>query len=142
MKVILVNERCGQTRTIVLKGWLKGLISVCLLGAPVALGYLGFQLALAHDGQTYSQEVQNWQLAQRDANAHTTTDEAPPNIGVYLEPYSALPYELPDIALLARRDQALARMVNGLPAGPHLHQPAYRHGRLIDPASYSQRTAG
>ena len=66
MKVILVNERYGNTRTVVLKGWLKGLLSVCLLGAPVALGYLGYQLALSQAGQSYSQEsVQSWQRQLR-----------------------------------------------------------------------------
>ena len=67
MKVILVNERYGHTRTIVLKGWLKGLLSVCLLGAPVALGYLGYQLAVSQDNQAYSQETaQTWHRQLRD----------------------------------------------------------------------------
>ncbi len=57
MKVILVDQRHGHTRTIVLKGWLKGLLSVCILGAPVALGYLGYQVAVSHDPQEYSLET-------------------------------------------------------------------------------------
>lgn len=48
MKLILVNQRYGHSRTIVIKGWLKGLLSLCLLGAPVALGYMGYHLALAN----------------------------------------------------------------------------------------------
>ncbi|OFE11134.1 hypothetical protein PHACT_14890 [Pseudohongiella acticola] len=48
MKLILVNQRYGNSRTIVIKGWLKGLLSLCLLGAPVALGYMGYHLALAN----------------------------------------------------------------------------------------------
>ena len=57
MKVILVDQRHGHTRTIVLKGWLKGLLSVCILGAPVALGYLGYQVAVSHDPQGYALET-------------------------------------------------------------------------------------
>lgn len=57
MKVILVDQRHGHTRTIVLKGWLKGLLSVCILGAPAALGYLGYQVAVSHDPQEYSLET-------------------------------------------------------------------------------------
>ena len=49
MKVILVDQRHGHTKTIVLKGWIKGLLSLCLLGAPVALGYFGYQLAVSQD---------------------------------------------------------------------------------------------
>ena len=48
MKLILVNQRYGHSRTIVIKGWLKGLLSLCLLGSPVALGYMGYHLALAN----------------------------------------------------------------------------------------------
>lgn len=57
MKLILVDQRHGQTRTIVLKGWLKGLLSICILGAPVAFGYLGYQFAVSQDPLEYSQET-------------------------------------------------------------------------------------
>ncbi len=63
MKVILVDQRHGHTKTIVLKGWLKGLLSLCLLGAPVALGYFGYQLAVSHNSTILTAEsVQNWDV--------------------------------------------------------------------------------
>ena len=49
MKIILVDQRHGRSRTIVLKGWIKAALSVCLLGAPIALGFLGYQLAISHN---------------------------------------------------------------------------------------------
>lgn len=61
MKVILVDQRHGHTKTIVLKGWLKGLLSICLLGAPVALGYFGYQLAVSQDSRVLTVETaQSW----------------------------------------------------------------------------------
>ncbi len=57
MKVILVDQRHGHTRTLVLSGWLKGLLSVCILGAPVAFGYFGYQLAVSHEPQEYALET-------------------------------------------------------------------------------------
>lgn len=61
MKVILVDERHGHTKTIVLKGWLKGFLSLCLLGAPVALGYFGYQLAVSQNSRMLTVETaQNW----------------------------------------------------------------------------------
>ena len=61
MKVILVDQRHGHTKTIVLKGWLKGLLSVCFLGAPVALGYFGYQLAVSQESPIVTTEAaQNW----------------------------------------------------------------------------------
>jgi murein DD-endopeptidase MepM/ murein hydrolase activator NlpD len=56
MKVILVDQRHGHTRTVVLSGWLKGLLSICILGAPVAFGYLGYQFAVAQEPQEYALE--------------------------------------------------------------------------------------
>ena len=62
MKLILVNQRHGHTRTIILKGWVKGLLSVCLLGAPVALGYFGYQLAISGNAYLLSEDAaSNWQ---------------------------------------------------------------------------------
>jgi murein DD-endopeptidase MepM/ murein hydrolase activator NlpD len=56
MKVILVDQRHGHTRTVVLSGWLKGLLSICILGAPVAFGYLGYQFAVSQEPQEYALE--------------------------------------------------------------------------------------
>jgi murein DD-endopeptidase MepM/ murein hydrolase activator NlpD len=62
MKVILVDQRHGHTKTIVLRGWLKGLLSFCLLGAPVALGYFGYELAVSQNSGVFSEEsAQNWE---------------------------------------------------------------------------------
>jgi len=57
MKVILVDQRHGHTRTVVLSGWLKGLLSICILGAPVAFGYLGYQFAVSQEPQEYALET-------------------------------------------------------------------------------------
>ena len=62
MKVIFVDQRHGHTRTIILKGWLKSLMSLCLLGAPVALVTLGYQMAVSENARIFSQETtQNWE---------------------------------------------------------------------------------
>lgn len=72
MKLILVNQRYGNTRTIVIKGWLKGLLSLCLLGAPVALGYLGYHLALSQStSHIVSQEAADSWQQQLDEQAET-----------------------------------------------------------------------
>lgn len=57
MKIILVDQRHGHTRTIVLKGWAKGLLSVFLLGAPAALGYFGYELSVARNPQVYNEQA-------------------------------------------------------------------------------------
>lgn len=57
MKIILVDQRHGNSRTIVLKGWAKGLLSVCLLGAPIALGFFGYELAVSRNPEVYNQQA-------------------------------------------------------------------------------------
>lgn len=62
MKIILVDQRHGHSRTIILKGWVKSLLSLCLLGAPVALGFFGYELAVARNPQIYSEQTAiNWE---------------------------------------------------------------------------------
>jgi len=169
MKVILVNERYGQTRTIVLKGWLKGLLSVCLLGAPVALGYLGYQLALSQDKESYSQETsQTWhqqlrdqsefmaqvnrnateqletltwvamlqsRLLRLDARGESVTSIAQLDIGEF--DFTHL-----DTGDIVRKDQASALVGStGRSTGPHIQFEFYKHGRVVDPATYIHSTA-
>ena len=61
MKIIFVDQRHGRSRTIVLKGWVKAALSVCLLGAPVALGFLGYQLAISHNPAFDEQTAISWE---------------------------------------------------------------------------------
>lgn len=62
MKLILVDQHHGHSKTIILKGWLKGLLSLCLLGTPVALGYFGYQLAVSQESRVFSEETAgNWE---------------------------------------------------------------------------------
>lgn len=257
MKVILVNERYGHTRTIVLKGWLKGLLSICLLGAPVAMGYLGYQLAVSQENQPYSQETaQTWhqqlrdqaeslaqvkrnateqlealavrlamlqaRLSRLDALGETVTSIAQLDVGEfdfatqeagqggpligdniefeqpdfllaiaelehqvadqaqqleirvseniitvaadvivasgdrqgygltvdknhgngYLARYADADRLLIDTGDIARKGQAIALVGStGRSAGPHVHFEVYKHGRVVDPATYIHRTA-
>lgn len=70
MKIILVDQRHGGSRTIVLKDWVKGLLSLCLLGAPVVASLLGYQFAVSKAPQVYDDQASaNWQqeLAEQSA---------------------------------------------------------------------------
>jgi hypothetical protein len=153
MKVILVNERCGHTRTIVLKGWLKGLLSVCLLGAPVAMGYLGFQLAVSQDKQSYSQETaQSWHrqlLDQAESLVQVKRNAMEQLQGLTIRPSDngyAGRYDFPERLLADSGGTG-----NILPVAlagstfhfstPHNDLEVYKHGRVIDPATYIHRTA-
>jgi murein DD-endopeptidase MepM/ murein hydrolase activator NlpD len=47
MKIIFVDEKHGASKSVVLKGWVRLGLGLCLLGLPVFLGYHGFQFAEA-----------------------------------------------------------------------------------------------
>lgn len=63
MKIIFVDgrvdEKHGASTSVVLKGWMRLGLSLCLLGLPVLLGYYGFQLA-----ESRSNELRNDAAAQ------------------------------------------------------------------------------
>ena len=71
MKLILIDQHHGRTKTVILRGWLKGVLSFCFLGAPFALGYFGFQLSISHNehfvspdsAQKWDQQLKNQELS-------------------------------------------------------------------------------
>lgn len=144
MKLILVNQRHGHTRTIVIRGWMKGLLSLCLLGAPVALGYLGYELALADSGSNalVSQEakVASDEFISRDHHALL-----PAYLSTFAEGSSG-PARSSDsyyhaLAIAAGVISPLAQLASRLSIRHHPQTRAvFAHGRLIDPAVYSSHT--
>lgn len=144
MKLILVNQRYGHTRTIVIRGWMKGLLSLCLLGAPVALGYLGYELALADNSG-------NVMVSQE---ARPATDALPGNNSRHLLPsyQSALAGQAAGATRSTDNSFYAVVAAAGIgslllqPAGslfrkkPVRVRPAFAHGRLVDPAMYFSHT--
>jgi len=64
MKFILIDQRLGHSRSLEFKGWLKALLSLCLLGTPVGLGYFGYHLAsVQQPGSNFlaAHSTENWQ---------------------------------------------------------------------------------
>lgn len=143
MKLILVNQRYGHTRTIVIRGWMKGFLSLCLMGAPVALGYLGYELAFADAGSSslVSQEsaVAPDEFIRGDQPV-VLVDQG----SDFSDTYPA------DLASDYTSDlRPVVAAVSTLIAVPHIeditaHSPgqlaSFQHGRIVDPASYVHRT--
>lgn len=70
MKIIIVDEKHGASRSVVLKGWMRLGLSLCLLGLPVVLGYYGFQLAESRNSQFQRDEAaQAWVDGLREQKA-------------------------------------------------------------------------
>lgn len=136
VQLVLINRRRGCSSTIVIRGWLRGLLSLCLLGAPVVFGCMGYQLSLsaAPESSLHSQhsietaETRNVAGSGADSDAPRRAQPAPQEKSVFSGRYAgAIP------ALMASAAVVLARPVSA----PFI---AYEHGRIIDPAAYGQRT--
>ena len=57
MKIIIINGKHQQSRTLSLGRWTRTLLSLCLLGMPLGLGgYLGY-LAASHEGEMLDQQA-------------------------------------------------------------------------------------
>ncbi len=61
MKIIIVDQKHGDTRSIVLKDWMRVLLTFCFLGMPVFLGYYGYQFSAGRSADLYTDEAaQAW----------------------------------------------------------------------------------
>lgn len=70
MKIIIVDEKHGASRSVVLRGWMRLGLSLCLLGLPAVLGYYGFQLAQSLYSETQRDEAaQAWVDGLREQKA-------------------------------------------------------------------------
>lgn len=131
MKVILVNEHLGLTRTFVIRGWLRGVLSLCLLGAPVVLGHLGYQLSLQNDAAPLDAPVQQ-----------ASSDEAASgDVALVMESVRYTERAEADTPVTpVRADGIFTPEHRILPVVRATPSPlSYRHGRSVDPASYQRR---
>ena len=61
MKIIVVDQKHGQTKSLVLNRWARLALSVCLLGIPVVLGYYGYHFSASRNADFYKDEAtQAW----------------------------------------------------------------------------------
>lgn len=138
MKLTLVNKRDGKSSTFVIKGWLRGLLSLCLLGAPVAFGCFGYQLAWSDSpAAQIAGRISGTQDGSHTANSLSelaeiaiqhTVEETDTKL---LYGVAQLSLALP--AVITSRHQGRLAAIT-LPYGP------YKNGRIIDPATYFSLT--
>lgn len=56
MKVIIISGKHGESRTLSLSRWTLTFLSLCLLGAPLAGGYLGYK-SLSSGGEVFDEKT-------------------------------------------------------------------------------------
>jgi murein DD-endopeptidase MepM/ murein hydrolase activator NlpD len=116
MKLILVDQRYGRTKTIVLRGWLKGLLSICLVVAPTALGYFGYQLSISGDKNIFTEEsAHDWnqQLASQIEQLGAIKEESGQQIEALTLRLALLQARLTRLDALGERITTLAELDEG-----------------------------
>ena len=161
MKLILVDQRHAPTKTIGFNRWLKGLISVCLLGATVTLGYISYQLASFQNARLFTEETaQNWdpqiklqieELAELKEDSERQLEALTLRLAMLQAKLVRLDRVGQQITTLAKLDNDefdFSRSVRvalvestSISTGPHVHFEVYKNGRVVDPATYIHRTA-
>jgi len=79
MKIIIVDQKHGETRSLVLKGWMRAMLTFCFLGMPVLLGYYGYQFSVSRSADLYTDEVaQAWadRMVEQEAEVQRIREEA------------------------------------------------------------------
>lgn len=68
MKIIIVNSKHGQTRSLSLGGWTRAFLSVCLLGIPAIVGAWGYNWLINIDKKdVLNADSGPWGLAEQRA---------------------------------------------------------------------------
>ena len=140
MQIIILDRKQGQTKPLVLQGWVCVVLTICLFGLPLLLGYFGYQFSSVRDLHT-DKTVQVWidglqELGVVDDNQFQPATTA--RAGVAFPHWPALLADVcarstPDLLSLPSA-QVLRAIAADLPFGLH------KHGRLLDPAAYLHRT--
>lgn len=115
MKIILVDESHGRTRSFVLKGWMRVALSVCLLGLPVVLGYAGYQLS-ARNVEIYSgKTAQAWidKLDEQEIVVQAARNEAAAQLKALTLRIATLQAHLLRLNALGERLTQVADLDNG-----------------------------
>lgn len=70
MKIIIVNQKHSQTRSITLGGWTRAFLSVCLIGIPTFVGAWGYSWLMSSElMQSRGDQVQHsWLQALQDSD--------------------------------------------------------------------------
>jgi len=78
MKIIIVDQKHGEIRSLVLKDWMRVLLTFCFLGMPVLLGYYGYQFSANRSADLYTGEAaQAWadKMVEQEAEVQRIREE-------------------------------------------------------------------
>ncbi len=114
MKVIVISKRHGSTRSFTLGGFSRALLSVCLLGVPVAAYYVHQQL-LKNDHAINIEVVEAWisALNEQEQEVEDAKQEAERSVAALTLRVAELQARLVRLDALGERLTTMAKLDNG-----------------------------
>jgi murein DD-endopeptidase MepM/ murein hydrolase activator NlpD len=113
MKIIIVDDKHGGTCAIVLKGWVKVVLSVCLVGLPALIGYYGNQLAMSINAELYGDEAVQARLDQQGEEIGKLKAEAVAQLQALTQRVATLQAKLLRLDALGAQLTSMAGLDNG-----------------------------
>lgn len=117
MRIILVSKRHGRTRSFTLGVWTRALLSACLLGLPVGLGFVAAQGGFSSsDNDVFSEEsAQAWKddLAQQQSDLGEAKRKAAEKLAALTLRMAELQARLLRLDALGERLTTIAKLDQG-----------------------------
>lgn len=117
MKIILVRKRHGRTRSFTLGVWARALLSACLLGLPVGLGFIAVQGGFAsNENDIFSEESTNaWKdrLAEQQSDVGKIKRDATDKVAALTLRMAELQARLLRLDALGERLTTIAKLDQG-----------------------------
>lgn len=116
MKVIVVSKRHGSTRSFKLGGWTRAVLSVCLLGVPVALGSVAHQFLKEEGADLFtgdSTRAWNDALAKQQQEVEDTKRHAEEQLAALTLRMAELQARLVRLDALGERLTTIAKLDRG-----------------------------
>ncbi|AFV00698.1 M23 family metallopeptidase [Simiduia agarivorans] len=117
MKVILVSQRHGSTRSFTLGGWTRALVSVCLLGLPAGVGVMaGLEWAKGEGADLFNAEAAGaWRddLSDQREKIELTRQQAEQQLAAITLRVAELQARLVRLDALGERLTSIAKLDSG-----------------------------
>lgn len=117
MKVILVSQRHGSTRSFTLGGWTRALLSACLIGLPAGVGIIaGMEYSKGDGADLFSADTaQAWgeELANQRAQLEQTRQQADQQLAAIALRMAELQARLVRLDALGERLTTIAKLDEG-----------------------------
>ncbi|HWV14078.1 MAG TPA: M23 family metallopeptidase [Cellvibrio sp.] len=113
MKIIIVNAKHGQTRSLSLGGWTRAFLSVCLLGIPAAVGAWGYSWLVNIEKNVLNSDAPGTSLAEQREKQEQSRQQAESQLAALTAKVAELQTRLVRLDAVGERLTKVAKLDKG-----------------------------